>query len=119
MIIVNFFKVIENKNFYGVHDCLTVTCNNVKFLIELLKSAYCTIYSNNNYLLEFDKNFRNTIIKSFGEKAVSFDDKNEKLTVRLTAEEDSKVDIHYPSITNLLNQNIEDIDLKESSYLIH
>jgi len=50
-------------------------------IIELLKSAYIIIYSNKKYLLEFDANFWTTIKNYYGENAVSFNEKDEKITI--------------------------------------
>jgi len=61
LVIVNYFKQIYNVNFNSIHDCFAVPCNKVNNLIGLLKFAYCIIYSDNKYLLEFDSNFRSTI----------------------------------------------------------
>jgi DNA-directed RNA polymerase len=43
-----FFKENKNnkKNFYSVHDCFAVTCNNVNSIYKHIKAVYATIYSN-------------------------------------------------------------------------
>jgi len=47
LVIVNYFKQINNINFYSIHDCFAVPCNKVNNLIGLLKIAYCIIYTDN------------------------------------------------------------------------
>jgi signal transduction histidine kinase len=54
-------------------------------LTELLKSAYCIIYSNKSYLVEFDKNFLASIINYFGKNAVKYDKEKEKLTILINS----------------------------------
>ena len=93
-----------------------VPCNKVNILIKLLKSAYGIIYSNSKYLLEFDNNFRDTIIKSYGVDAVSFDDKKGKLTINFKNE---TIIMKYPSINSVIDINSTQIDFKNSNYLIH
>lgn len=51
LVITNYFKQIDNVNFYSIHDCFAVPCSHkVNNLIGLLKIAYCFIYSDINYL---------------------------------------------------------------------
>ena len=63
LVIENYFKVIKNKIFYSIHDCFAVPCNNAKLLTILIKSAYCILYTDNKYLLDFYTNFINSIKK--------------------------------------------------------
>jgi hypothetical protein len=39
------YKLINNINFYSIHDCFAVPCNKMSQIIELLKFAYIIIYS--------------------------------------------------------------------------
>lgn len=48
LVIVNYFKQIENVNFYFIHDCFAIPCNKVNNFIGLLKNDYYIIYSNSN-----------------------------------------------------------------------
>ena len=116
LVIVNYFKQNDNVNFYSIHDCFAVPCNKVNNLIGLLKSAYCIIYSNSKYLLEFDSNFRHTIIKSYGEDAVSFNDNTGKLTIKLKNE---NIILKYPSINGVIVTDSTKINFENSNYLIH
>jgi len=116
LVIVNYFKQIDNINFYSIHDCFAVPCNKVNNLIGLLKIAYCIIYSDKKYLLEFDTNFRNTIIKLYGKDAVSFKDEEGQLKIKFKTE---NIYLKYPSINSVLNSNTSQINIKNSNYLIH
>lgn len=116
LVIVNYFKQIYNVNFYSIHDCFAVPCNKVNDLIGLLKFAYCSIYSDNKYLLEFDSNLRSTIIKLYGKDAVSFNDEESKIKINFKTE---TISLKYPSITSVIESKISQINLKNSNYLIH
>jgi len=116
LVIVNYFKLIDNINFYSIHDCFAVPCNKVSHLIGLLRSAYCIIYTESKYLIEFDDNFKNTIIKSYGESAVTFDNKKGKLTIKLKNE---NITFKYPSINKIIDIGTTNTNLINSNYLIH
>jgi len=116
LVIVNYFKQIYNVNFYSIHDCFAVPCNKVNNLIGLLKIAYCIIYSDNKYLLEFDSNFRSTIKKSYGKDAVSFNEEEGKIIIKFKT--DTFI-LKYPSIKSVIESKISKINLKDSKYLIH
>lgn len=81
LIIENYFKVIDNKNFDSIPDCFAVPCNNAKLLTNLIKSAYCSYYIDNKYLLDFYANFINSIKIYYGENNVTLDLNNEILSV--------------------------------------
>jgi DNA-directed RNA polymerase len=116
LVIANYFKLIENVNFYSIHDCFAVPCNKVNNLIGLIKTAYCIIYSENKYLLDFDLNFRSAIINSFGQDAVQFKDTEGYLIIKLKTE---SINIKYPSINEVLENKISQINLQNSRYIIH
>ena len=80
--------------------CFAIPCNKVNNLIKLLKSAYCIIYSNSKYLIEFDYNFRHTIKKTYGDDAVSFNDNKGKLTIKLKNE---NIELKYPSLNSVID----------------
>jgi DNA-dependent RNA polymerase len=115
LVIVNYFKQINNINFYSIHDCFAVPCNKVNNLIGLLKIAYCIIYTDNKYLLEFDAYFKSTIIKAYGKDAVSFEDAG-ILEIKLEGE---TIILKYPSISSIIKSKIPQINLNDSNYLIH
>jgi len=39
LVIVNYFKEIDNLNFYSIHDCFAVPCNKVNNLYGLLNKS--------------------------------------------------------------------------------
>jgi DNA-directed RNA polymerase len=57
----NTIKDIAPINFYSVHDCYGVSAKQVKTLITLLKTVYIDIYSNESYILNFDKDIIHNI----------------------------------------------------------
>lgn len=116
LVIINYFKYSNNNQFYAIHDCFAVPCNKVNILFETLKSAYCIIYSKNKYLLEFDSNFRNMIIKTYGEKFVTFNDKEGILNINTT---EDIINIKYPSVHSVISGDIQKIDISNSTYLIN
>jgi DNA-directed RNA polymerase len=104
---------ISVKNIYTIHDCFAVTANNVKNLIYLLSHVYQKIYTEKNYLREFD----NQMIKhiKFNCKNIHFDDK----TLKITEKGDTKC-LQYPSVEEVLgtNDNTDEL-IKDSPYLVH
>lgn len=77
----NYFK--ENKNFFSIFDCFAVTCNKVNLLTTLLNTAYCVIYTNKKYLIDFHSNFLANIKNCYGENSVLLDEEKDILTVKL------------------------------------
>ena len=116
LVIEDYFKVIDNKNFYSIHDCFAVPCTNASFLIKLIKSAYCILYTKNRYLLDFDANFINSIKKYYGENNVTLDLNKEELSVYTNA---GDITVRYPSLNSIIKSQISQIDISESLYLIH
>ena len=104
-----------NKNFYSIHDCFAVPCNKVSLITELLKVAYCIIYSNNKYLIEFDSNFILTIKNFYGEKNVSINDNREMIVIN----DRGPTKFNLPSINSILDSDISSIDFSKSSYIAH
>jgi DNA-directed RNA polymerase len=115
LVINNYFKENENKNFAAIHDCFIVPCNKVDRLNKLIKSAYCVIYTDKNYLFKFNENFFNSIKLFYGEKNVNFDENNNTLEV-ITKK--GIVKEYYPSLSNIIDSTISKIDISESEYLI-
>jgi DNA-directed RNA polymerase len=116
LVIENYFKVIDNKNFYSIHDCFAVPCNNAKLLTNLIKSAYCILYTDNKYLLDFDVNFINSIKNYYGENNVTLDLSNEILSVYTN---EGYISVKYPSLNSIIKSKISQIDISESLYLIN
>ena len=97
-------------NFYSVHDCFAVTCNHVSLLIDLLKFAYCIIYTNKNYLIEFEDNFLNHILKIYGSNCY------DPIT-RIIKIKDLKIKLVFPDVKTIIGKNT--ISTLDSSYLLH
>lgn len=113
ILIDNFFKLEQNKNFYSVHDCFAVTCNNVSNLNDLLKISYYKIYSEENYILTFDKEFKNLIKNQFGPEIFS-----EDTNIINFSTKKGKITLQYPDILKIINTS-QTLDFTNSSYLSH
>jgi DNA-directed RNA polymerase len=103
-------------NFFSIHDCFAVPCNKVSEIDNLLKSAYTMIYSKNKYLIEFDSNFIASIKKHYGEEAVSIDEEKKEMTVKTASD---SLTMKYIPVTSIINSDISQIDVTNSSYIIH
>lgn len=57
-------------NFYAIHDCFTTTCDKVDSLIDLLKTVYLSLYTEDNYLRKFDKGIIDSIKYHYGNDCV-------------------------------------------------
>ncbi len=104
LVINEYFKIIDNKNFLSIHDCFAVPCNKSKLLTSFLKSAYCILYTNNNYLTNFDENFYNSIIKHYGKDKVSLITNNNSIKLSVITESD-KIIVDYPNIKTIIKAN--------------
>jgi DNA-directed RNA polymerase len=113
LVIESYFKENNNINFYSIHDCFAVPCNKVSLLTELLKSAYCIIYSDSKYLVQFNENFLSKIKSYYGENAVSLIDNNLTVTTK-----SGVITLKYPDINFILDSKISKIDVRNSSYII-
>lgn len=56
----------EVNNIFTVHDCFAISMNNVDKVMSWLKIVYITLYSNDQYLLDFDNGIRETIKLHYG-----------------------------------------------------
>jgi DNA-directed RNA polymerase len=106
-------KSFQLKNIYTIHDCFAVTANNVKTLIFLLSHVYQKVYTEKNYLREFDRKMID-FIEFNCKKDISFD----KSSLIITTKEGKK--LQYPSVNSVLgiNSNTEGL-ITESPYLLH
>jgi DNA-directed RNA polymerase len=48
-------------NFYCVHDCFAVNVNRIELLLSMIRSVYTMLYTEDKYLLNFDKGIINKI----------------------------------------------------------
>ena len=53
-------------NFYAIHDCFTTTCDKVDSLIDLFKTVYLSLYTEDNYLRKLDKGIIDSIKYHYG-----------------------------------------------------
>nr|YP_010697841.1 hypothetical protein P1S03_mgp04 [Porodaedalea chrysoloma]WCF76802.1 hypothetical protein [Porodaedalea chrysoloma] len=114
LLIDNYFKEDTNKNFFAVHDCFAVTCNNVGKIISLLKLSYLNIYSDSNYILKFDKEFLDSIINLFGPDCYS----EKTRIIKIINEKDEILELKYPNINEVIDTLNTTPNFNESSYLI-
>lgn len=112
LLIHNFFKEENSNNFYSIHDCFAVTCNNVHLIYELLKLSYYNIYCNESFLLTFDRNFKESIVTQFGENAYS----KETNEITVINDEGEKLILPYPNIHEVFKP--EKLNFMNSSYFI-
>jgi hypothetical protein len=105
----------DNKNLYAVHDCFAVTANHLEFIIDHLKLVYLTIYTNDNYIISFDKGIKDYIKMQLGNH---FDVKSRVISI-------NNLEIKFPDISEVINNTESDRDysiftenIKNASYLI-
>lgn len=111
-LLVDLFFKDKNKNFYSIHDCFAVTCNNINQINKLLKLTYYNIYTKESYLIQLDSGILNNIIKHLGLDC--YDPKTKLITYQ---DQDKIIKIQYPDISNLISNDI--LNIEESSFLIH
>lgn len=99
------------KNFYSIHDCFAVTADNVKILLNDLKSVYIYIYCKENYLKKLDEEIINSIKNIFGEE--QFDSER-----RVVIHSDGR-EFKYPNIENVIANEINESFIRDSSYILH
>jgi DNA-directed RNA polymerase len=112
LLIHNFFKEDNKNNFYSIHDCFAVTCNNVNLIYELLKLSYSKIYFTESFLLTFDENMKQSILTQFGENSYC----NETNIITIINDEGEKLILNYPNINEVFKP--EKLDFMNSSYFI-
>jgi hypothetical protein len=105
LLIHSYFNNYNNKikNIFGIHDCFATTCNNMDFIIDSLKAAYISIYSNKKYLKELDENMKKHIKNNI---YTDFDYEKSKLVIiELEKNHDGKkiktIKIEYPEINKI------------------
>lgn len=106
----------KSKNIFTIHDCFGVTCNNVESIIDMLKSIYIDLYSQEGYTRQLDKQIISMIKNSYGENCLN--EKTLKLKVEIKNQE---VELKYPDVNTVFGNNEKfDFDsLKQSKYLLN
>ncbi len=92
--------------------------------MEILKAVYCSIYSDETYLLDFNAFFLDNIKKIYGTEC--FDPKTNKILIphnKCNGTFNCDIELDYPNIFEVLNPSkIDKIKLKNdiinSSYLV-
>lgn len=83
-------------NFYTIHDCFATTANKVESLNNNLKMVYFKIYSNDNYLLKFDRGIKEFIKLHYGNEAFNY---NENII------EIEGLNLEFPNINEIISLN--------------
>ncbi len=101
-------------NFYAIHDCFTTTCDKVDSLIDLLKTVYLSLYTEDIYLRNFDKGIIDSIKYHYGNDCV-YNSDNRTFTIE-------KKDYRLYDIEEVLGKNLptnltSDL-IKGSQYLV-
>lgn len=89
--------------------------------MELLKTAYIILYSKKNnkkYLLELGANFLTSIKNYYGKNAVSFNEKDEKITISIDTDTITACKGYIP-IKKIIDSEISQINVSNSPYLTH
>jgi len=106
-----YFKTVDIKNFYAIHDCFAVTANNVDTLINYLKLVYIKIYSEDDYLRGLDKELIQHIKYYYSSDCFN----DETLEIKI-----NDLTLKYPDINIVLGKKLPTSDfITNSSYLIH
>jgi len=109
----NYFDSSNAHNIYAIHDCFASTANNMTKIVELLKISYLSLYGDENYLMKFDKNIRNTIKNQIGD---DFDEDQLKISYSLN---NKVINITYPDVNEIFRKNYNIELIKKSAYIIN
>ena len=106
-----YFKTVDVKNFYAIHDCFAVTANNVDTLISYLKLVYIKIYSEDDYLRGLDKELRQHIKHFYSSDC--FNDVTLEIKI-------GDLTLNYPDVNIVLGKKLPTSDfILNSSYIIN
>lgn len=95
------FKDLQCNNLYAIHDCFAVTANNVDMLMQYLKLVYIKIYSEDDYLRQFDTRIIQNILYTYGKDC--YDPDSKIITVEL---QDNIIKETFPDINIVLGQEL-------------
>ena len=91
------FRKIKNKNFFAIHDCFATNYNKLDDLINLLKAVYIKTYTEDSFLINFDKGIKNYIKFILGPKA--FD---EEVGIIKTEINNRVIKLKLPNVNNVI-----------------
>lgn len=117
LLIDNLFKEKPSTNFYSVHDCFAVTCNNVQRIMNLLKVIYYNTYSKDQYLRQFNKDFLDSILKHYGKDCYDPETWIISINVNIDSEKSKILKLSYPNVNDVIAN--DKLNIQESSYVIH
>lgn len=100
-VIAKLYNSLDNVDLYTVHDCFAVTADNVPILIYKLKKTYIDIYSDNRYLLNFDKDIRMYINKKKGNNVYDLNDNY----VNIITSKNKVERVLFPDVNKVIKSN--------------
>lgn len=106
----NFEKnvLIENVNFYAIHDCFATTANNMVNLINLLKAVYIQTYTEESFLIKFDKDIKEWIQLFWGSDVFNKDFSLIKVEIN-----DKLIKMKYPNVQNVIVGKISALSIQK------
>ena len=114
LIIDKFYQDHKNNsnriNFFSIHDCFAVTCNNIPNLIKIINLVYIKIYSDDSYLKRFDDGIINSIKLHFGGEV--FNEKTKTIKI-------NGVTINYPDVNNVILGKINASQINSAKYPVN
>lgn len=115
-LLVNEYFDSENNvnNFYSIHDCFAVPASKVSKMIRLLKLVYINLYSENQYILRFDKGIKESIKTQFGDHVL--DEEKGIISVII---QDELITLDFPDIKKVILGKIAAEDIKNSEYIVN
>lgn len=99
----------NDNNLYTIHDCFAVTADRVECLVDMLKSVYLKMYSDNVYVKDLHEYIISTIKKTLGNHTFTSDNKYIMI-------DDERV--LYPKLDNVIDTNVSINKLLESSNIV-
>jgi len=102
------------NNFYSIHDCFAVPASKVSKMIRLLKLVYINIYSENQYILRFDKGIKESIKTQFGDHVL--DEDKGIISVIIQGE---LITLDFPNIKKVIFGKIAAESIQNSEYIIN
>lgn len=81
MRLINLMKdIYPDLNFYCIHDCFAVTADKIELLLNIIRSIYTVIYSDAQYIYDFDRGVLNKILDMYNDQVI-FDKETRIFTI--------------------------------------